>query len=107
MHVHILLLKRGCTAKFIASNSIALVASMETVIRRGHERMAYHMRGGHTNAVVRKTTTHLVSVTQDMKICSSYQNALIFLFLQMTWWYYLLLSVNLIQSKDLKFIRFA
>ena len=90
MHVHILLLKWGCTAKFIASNSIALVASMEMVIRRGHEPMTYHMRGGHTNllnAVVRKTTTHLmaiylVSVTRDMKICSSYQNALILL--QMT-----------------------
>ena len=92
MHVHMLLFKWGCSAKFIASNSIALVASMETVIQRRHEAMTYHMRGGHTNllnAVVRKTTTHLmaiylVSVTQDMEICSSYQNAWIFLFLQMT-----------------------
>ena len=84
-----LLLKWGCTAKFIASNSIALVVSMETVIRRGHEPMTYHMRGGHTNllnAVVRKTTTHLMAIylvyANDMMVLSTDY-----------------LSVNLIQSK--------
>ena len=110
-----LLLKWGCTAKFIASNSIALVASMLTVIRRGDEPMTYHMRGGHTNilnAVVRKTTTHghissigdsghenMFPISKRLDIPISANDMMVLSTND--------LSVNLIQSKDLKFIRFA